>query len=87
MKGFLYQYKYSLRAITNKHHTPANIPTDITDINAKIKSFQDYLTQQAAAHRFTCIVNMDQTPVWLDIATIAKTINQVGARKASTLIT
>lgn len=85
--GFLRRFQFSLRHVTHRvSNTCSSDRIDSSNNVAKLKAFHSFLEMQQSLHHFGKIVNVDQTPVWLDIGSTGKTVDQRGKVNISAII-
>jgi transposase-like protein len=75
LSGFIKRFNLSSRVVTG--HQSRSLSADV--IKERISSFHEFLDKHSPSS--TSIINMDQTPVWLNIGCTGKTIHQKGAKE------
>lgn len=82
LSGFMTRFSLSLRMITT---TTSKQKTN-DEISTLVKSFHEYLTSLKANNPTYRVVNVDQTPVWLNIGSSGHTVDLKGSKKVSGII-
>jgi len=91
LKGFLNRYKLSMRKPTNTITKKAAVAVGQSSINVdaeKMAEFRTYVNEAVVKYQIpdSNILNVDQTPVWLNMASSGlKTIDSKGAKKVTML--
>ena len=75
LTGFIKRFNLSSRVVTG--HQSRSLSADV--IKERISSFHEFLNKHSPSS--TSIMNMDQTPVWLNIGCTGKTFHHKGAKE------
>lgn len=78
--GFIKRFGLSLRKITG--NTKMDTPIDLY---TRMNSFHAFLDKMKTRHDIGQIINMDQTPVWLNIGSTGRTVDKKGKKNISAL--
>jgi hypothetical protein len=76
--GFIKRFQLALRTVTHSIDASKNCTKIKSDLMQKQKSFSDYISQ--SIHSFDKVINMDETPVWLNCASTNKIVALKGTK-------
>lgn len=79
------RFNLSLRTVT-KHTTRSTSNDNTADLESKVDSFLNHLAQLKLVNSIDRIVNMDQTPVWLNIGSTGRIVDFKASKCVQTVI-